>query len=248
LNGELKQVIGMASAMDGSAPYAPPSAVILVIGRFRDRGLQTPFTAEMLTRAGVSESLAPRTFQALKMLGLVEPSGEPSEALQRYARAPEEVAKQIIGEVVTTAYAQVFSFADPAKDSPERVRDAFRHYEPRGQQERMVTLFYGLCEYAGIIAEQPKRSPESASSSSRTQAARSVTRLRTVKPPKMDAAAQAKAAMPDGLPSVIEGAMRQLVDIGPAWTQDSRDRFMEMLEVVIDFSYPVKKADQADGP
>jgi hypothetical protein len=35
----------------------------------------------------------------------------------------------------------------------EKVTDQFRHYEPRGQIKRMVTLFLTLCEFAGILPE-----------------------------------------------------------------------------------------------
>jgi hypothetical protein len=40
--------------------------------------------------------------------------------------------------------------------------DAFRTYQPIGQQERMVLLFQGLCRAAGIIPEKvsaPPRAP-----------------------------------------------------------------------------------------
>ena len=43
------------------APYAPAAAVTGFLHAFRDKTLPTPITLEVLTRAGVSPSLAPRT-------------------------------------------------------------------------------------------------------------------------------------------------------------------------------------------
>jgi hypothetical protein len=97
-----------------------------------------------------------------------------------------------LADIIKGSYADVFAFVDPAKDSRERVRDAFRTYTPRGQQGRMVLLFLGLCEYAGIIPEEKR-----------------VVRKRTVAPPakrvRADARTEdrpARPAIPQGTPEV----------------------------------------------
>lgn len=131
-----------------------------MVERFRDRGLQTPFTTEVLAKAGVTESLLNRTLQTLKLLDLVEDDGNPTQALRDYAKAPEDEARTRFAEMVRGTYAPIFSFVDPATDLPNRIRDAFRSYEPRGQQDRMVILFLALCEYTGIISKVPKRAPD----------------------------------------------------------------------------------------
>jgi hypothetical protein len=226
---------------DGPAPYGPPRPVLQVIERFRDRGLQTPFTTEVLAKAGVTESLVNRTLQTLKLLDLIEDDGSPSQALRDYAKAPEDEAKARFAEMVRGTYAPIFSFVDPATDSPGRIRDAFRSYEPRGQQDRMVILFLGLCEYAGIISIVPKRTPG-------PKAARAgQTKARTTKPPQVRAGSKrgpehgsgGGAQVPDQLPDAIKGIVRELAAIGPTWTKERRDAFMKVWEAVVDFSYPV---------
>lgn len=147
----------MPLAPDGPAPYAPVATIMEVIHRYRDRGLQTPFDVDVLTRAGVTESLAPRTLLSLRHLDLVDDQGHPTPLFEGLRRAPSDEFPSRLEEVVRAVYADVFQFADPTMDPPERVADAFRQYNPAGQRGRMVTLFLGLAQEAGIIEEAPQR-------------------------------------------------------------------------------------------
>jgi len=54
-------------------------------------------------------------------------------------------------QVIRTAYADAFTVVDPATDSDQAISDAFRFYHPAAQRDKMVTLFMGICEAAGII-------------------------------------------------------------------------------------------------
>ena len=192
----------------------------------------------------MSESLLNRTLQTLKLLDLVEDDGSPSQALRDYAKAPEEEAKARFAEMVRGTYAPIFSFVDPATDPPNRIRDAFRSYEPRGQQDRMVILFLGLCEYAGIISEVPKRTPGPKTARSGSSKPRTPTPPRSrsgLKPPPAD---RNEAQVPDQLPDAVKGIVRELAAIGPTWTEDRRDAFMKVWEAVVDFSYPVREPEE----
>ncbi|UPT61714.1 MAG: DUF5343 domain-containing protein [Hyphomonadaceae bacterium JAD_PAG50586_4] len=144
----------MAVTTTAPAPYAPPSAVLEVINRHRARGLPAPITQEVLGRAGISESLIPRTLQALQSLDLINENGMPSPTLEGLRLAPEHEFKARIAEWLNGAYADVLQFIDPATASDTDVRDAFRSYNPIGQQGRMVTLFQGLYAAAGIGSER----------------------------------------------------------------------------------------------
>lgn len=236
----------MPLKQDGPAPYGPPGPLLEVLNRYRDRGLQTPFTKEVLAKAGVSDSLTSRVLQSMTLLGLIDADGNPESVLLEYAKAPQEDVKSHIDQLVKDVYAPVFAFVNPATDPPSRIRDAFRSYQPRSMQDRMVTLFLGLCQYAGIATVSPKITAKSAASMTRVggQATDLSFRIRRSGPRTKNSTADAPALTPvDGLPDVVQGVLRELAAIGPTWTQDQRDRFTTVWNAVLDFSYPVHRED-----
>jgi hypothetical protein len=138
------------------APYTAGAPLLTVIRRFRDKGLASPFTPDVMIRAGVPESLVNRTTQSLQILDLIDDKGMPTETFQKIRLAPEKDYKLVVADWLHSAYAEVFQFIDPAKDEPAAVRDAFRAYTPHGQQDRMVALFLALCVEAGLVPEDRK--------------------------------------------------------------------------------------------
>jgi hypothetical protein len=222
---------------DGNAPYAPAPAVIDVVRRYRDRGLQTPFNADVLVRAGVADSLAPRTLQALRLLELIDDAGEPTEALEALAKAPtDDEYRERLAALIRRVYAEVFSFVDPAEEGPDRIRGAFRSYTPRGQLDRMVRLFLGLCVHAGIIPESAARLTGTPNGGS--------TRRETPRRERQSAAPRrrgsgARTASP-GLPPALAGLIDELVELGPSWNAEQRDRFLSAFRSMVDYSYPVQ--------
>lgn len=144
---------------DNFAPYAPAKAVVGVLDTARDRGLYDPVTLTGLARVGVPTSMAPRTLQALRFLGLVDEDGKQLESFARLRRAKTEEFPGVLAEIVQAAYLPVFTVVNPATDGDTAIGDAFRGYEPGNQREKMITLFRGLCIRAGIIpasAAKPK--------------------------------------------------------------------------------------------
>lgn len=228
----------MAIRPDGPAPYAPAATVLSFISRYRDHGLRPPFDTEVLIKAGVTESLAPRTLQALKLLDLVDEEGQPTERLEDLAQARSDEYPERLGELIRAAYADVFAFADPAVDEVQRIEDAFRGYTPRGQRNRMVSLFLGLCQEAGIAAPAPPRR-------------QSEPKKRQVRTPR-GSTGTAKGTRPqtptDGLPPALAGLLAELPVPGAPWTRQRRDTFVRTMGSVLDFLYPVREDDvQSDA-
>ncbi|MHC2216635.1 DUF5343 domain-containing protein [Rhizobium leguminosarum] len=144
---------------ENPGPYAPSTAIIGLIERHRNKGLPSPVDSEVLGRAGISDSLIPRTLQAMQTLDLLDEDKRPTEIFEGLRKASEPDFRNRVAEWLNAAYADALAFIEPSTAEETDIRDAFRSYKPIGQQDRMVTLFIGLYAYAGIRAERAPRQP-----------------------------------------------------------------------------------------
>jgi hypothetical protein len=158
---------------------------------------------------------------ALISLDLIDEGGLPTPTLESLRLAPD-----------------IFAIVDPTKDDETRVRDAFRGYNPVGQQARMVSLFLGLCANAGMISDKPASAPRPRPAAPRASAPppRSAP-LRFVAAAK--AGAKNLAKNPSGLPPALAGLLESLPDASDGWTAADRDKFLTAFKVVLDFCIPV---------
>jgi hypothetical protein len=210
--------------------------VLDLIQRHRERGIPPPIDGETLARAGVPESLLPRTLQALQTLDLINETGEPTQTFEGLRLAPETEFKKRLDDWLRSAYADVFAFVDPTKDGEARIRDAFRSYHPIGQQSRMVVLFQGLCGAAGLL---PEKAAQPGSNS--TAPKRLVIKPQFVIKPKPKPSVNPKATVLNGspgLPAPLAGLLASLPSPGSHWTQTNRDKFMATFGTVLDFCFP----------
>lgn len=248
----------MPVSIDHPVPYAPASAVLDLIERHRNKGLPPLVDADVLLRAGISDSLVPRTLQAMKSLDLLTDDGRPSEVFEGIRLAPTVEYQQRLTEWLSAAYADALSYVDPATDDEVAIRDAFRKYTPNGQQPRMVSLFMGLFTAAGVM---PPRQKASASPSS--------PRLRQ-SAPKLFKASKGKLPLPPRYPPDISSRQVQFTPAGnvpPAlagllatlpidngiWTQERRNQFVATFSAVLDYTFkigepPALEKDNGDQP
>jgi hypothetical protein len=224
----------MAVTQDQSAPYAPPSAVLAIIERYRERGLPTPVNSDVLGRAGVSDSLIPRTLQALQTLDLIDEQGRPTQTLESIRLAPAAQYEERLREWLNGVYADVLMFIDPATADEVQVRDAFRSYEPVGQQARMVSLFRGLYAAAGVAGEKAQvRQPRQQRSTQRT-----IQKSRTPANSK-SGGDKGQTVVPKGIPAPIAGLLASLPPEGGSWTQAQHDKFTRTFSAILDFCFQI---------
>lgn len=232
----------MSIVPNNAAPYAPPSAVLDFLAAVRDRDLPTPFTLEVLTRAGITEALAPRVLKALKLLDLVDEEGEPAEQLTALTSVGDDDYRTGLGAVVKSAYADVFQYVDPATAPLSKIQDQFRSYTPRGQRERMVTLFLGLCEFTGL---SPARERE------KTKRPASKSPKRRPAAPKSDGSAPKRvvpAESPPVEPPRTEAKERYLSFLLKRAEQgdDVDAELLDRIERVLGLDRPVSKPSSTD--
>lgn len=235
----------MAVTKEKSAPYAPTSAVLGIIERHRDRGVPSPIDSEVLGRAGVSDSLIPRTLQALEVLELINENGKLTDTLEALRTAPQAEYQQRLAEWLKKVYADVFSYVDPSQDDEVQVRDAFRSYNPVGQQSRMVSLFMGLCAAAGLAPEKPAKTnkPKQTSTKRAPISKRPPARKRAASTTRPNAGTEIGGGK---IPSALAGLLASLPDEGKPWPKERRDRFVATFESVLDFCFPIGEPPDED--
>lgn len=238
----------MPVRLDEPAPYAPPATILHLIEAFRERGLSTPFTPDVLSRVGVTESLVPRVMATLQSLDLIDERGNPSDGFVSLREAPQDEYQDALAAVVRGAYAEVFQFADPAADGVERLGDAFRKYKPAGQRRRMVTLFVGLCDAAGLIPDNAPAKPGAKTKRSRRGAYKkgdkNNDKQTASRGPSFSAAKARLRNEAEGLiPAAVTGMMRSLPSDGERMTEAQRDRFLDAFKSVMNYAYHIGLED-----
>jgi hypothetical protein len=225
---------------NGPAPYTTAAAVTTVLTAWRERGLGVPITADVLTRCGVAESLARRTFQSLCGLDLLNDDGTPTDQFQdfRAIRGTDEYQARL-QEWLRSVYADVLQYADPSSHSYDRVTEAFRSYEPSGQRRAMASLLLGLWKHAGL--------PASAAAST-TGDRPSQGQARKAKPPKKPTPSARRGSTPavqsgsatslSSLPPGLVGLLQQIPTGNRGWTKETRDSFVGAFIAVLDFTVP----------
>lgn len=234
----------MPLSLPGRAPYAPGKVVVDLIQRHRDTGLPRPVSAESLQRVGVSESLAPRTVQALRMLELIDGSGMPTEAFERLKHGSDEEFRRTLTGHLDSVYEPVLDVLGPVAAADDAaVETAFRGFEPHGQRQRMASLFTALYEASGARV-----------GGSGSRAAPGRARAATRKPPKslvrVDTGAvsiagrdtEERTAVPrsqtgPAVDPLILAIMAKLPPSGSAWSEAERARFIRVLEGALDLIY-----------
>ena len=236
------------------APYAPAKAVLGVIQKYRDRGLPAPLTPGVLEQVGVPASMAARTLQALRFLGLIDEGGNRLPSFDNLQRAKTDEYPGQLAEIIRAAYLPVFTIVDPAVDSDTAIADAFRGYEPRAQRDKMIALFRGLCMEASIMGPRPR----AVGGAPKRQVGGALSARSRTSSPKRTEARRADVDEPRGDDGAIDTrvltALIQQLPKERRWTTVRRQRWFAMFESAVDFvvevddAPPAPKEATADAP
>lgn len=224
-------------------PYAPPSNVVGVVKRFRDRGLTEPVTKKTLEQVGVSPGNAPRTLATLKFLGLVDEEGNTTDTFKRLRQATTPEYPAAFAEVLRNAYKPIFNIVDPAEDEVFKIEDAFRGFEPGNQRQRMVTLFLGLCSEAQLVPED--KAPKAQSPPRRQRPTSQRTPPRQKAQPDPPPAEEPPRREPEDTPHsypLVQAVVGQLPKAG-SWTKRRRDLWVQAMTSAVDLAIEVEEPE-----
>ena len=160
----------MPTVHDATAPASGVVNVLSVIRRYRLRDFPRAFDQDALHHVGVPGLDVERTMHALKLLGLLDPDGTPTEAFARIRVADSaDSYAEAVAELLRSAYAPIFDETDPKAADEAELRSAFERYHPAEERERMVSLFIGLLAEAGLRGDESSLVPPSMGGALRRQ-------------------------------------------------------------------------------
>lgn len=225
-------------------PYGPPSNVTAVLQRLRARNLPEQIDLEYLRDSGVSEGTLTRTLFAMRFLGLVADTGQPTQALRSIHTSTDEEYRAILSGLVREAYSDVFDVIDPAEDTQERIQNFFRRFTPASQRARMVIFFLGMCREAGIPTLDV---PRQRAMADRTLRARPTRQAIPHAPGKGRAGASIDRPGSQLAPA-LEMLVQSLPPPGSALSEQRREQWLKMAEATLEFMYPERTgADETNG-
>lgn len=144
----------METADTSFKPYAAPENIVRVLNRVRKGGVRR-VDSDFLTQIGIGEGMVARTLRTLLFLGFTNEDGSLTQLFEDYVVASDAEAQAVLLGAIRRAYDVIFRAVDPATDDRSKIHTAFRTAQPSGQWGRMVTLFLGLCQAAGIAVKEP---------------------------------------------------------------------------------------------
>lgn len=140
----------MVKEMKGrKAPYISIKALMDFLDHIRYVSTPKKVDAGLLQDYGISKGNVFALLSALKFIGLVDVTGNPTPAFSSLQTMGEEFQGNL-RKVVEDAYADLFARLDVSRDSREHIRNYFARNYSVSQSERATGLFLDLCREAGI--------------------------------------------------------------------------------------------------
>jgi hypothetical protein len=165
-------------------------------------------------------------------------------------------------------YGEILEIADPASATYEQVEDAFRGHTPAGQRTRMVTLFIGLCDYAGLLPEDSSlRGSIRSAKRGKIAVGRQKAQVRKKSPVTKREGAERPATTPPAhetrrmskgemlqelsktpvvLHPFIQGLIETLPAVGSEWPPEKREKWLNAASATFDLMYELPSDEAAE--
>lgn len=240
--------------MSASMPYAPVGSTITVIRKMRNGGLPSPLNGTTITRLGVTQGNAGRTVATIKFLGFVDEHGHETDLVGAISKASTSEYPEVLGDILRQAYAEIFGVIDPSTATDLEFDDAFRGFDPLKQRGRMVKLFVGLCQEAGIKDGEPsfyaprkRKDPPPKQNGSQSNASQNGNG-HLVANPVQETPPQAKSKVEKSFSSesypILSAYFSQLPADNEWTSEESRNKWLQGIELALGFETQIASAEK----
>jgi hypothetical protein len=256
----------MAPNTGNLAPYAPLANVVGLIRRRREKGLPEILNTDKLTQLGIPDGNISRTLQALRFLNLIDEEGRQLASFNRLATAKENEYPNVLADIIRSAYHDAFAIigTNPNDVTDRELVDAFRVYQPETQRNRMIILFRGLCQEAGLLAGGPPetRTRKRTGTSGKPSSPYSNGAKKPQPEPKdtvfesepyqvsTQQASQSETVTPITSTeeyAIMQGVLRKLPFAKRAWTQTQREKWLKAVAANVDMLFELEDPDTGVG-
>ncbi len=221
------------------APYTSIGNMLILLEKIRKGWTPNQVDKGEMEHVGITAGNASRTISALEYLALINEDGKPTETWKAIATSTTNDYPKVLEGILRNAYPSIFELhPTPADATDIEIGNAFAKSEPLNQRARMVSLFRGLCQEAGLIAGDPlTRERKPVSSLSNKKASEKTNTDNSVN----TEIAKSRFSPPDKInPSLkwyndLETLLSRLPDPdNPKWTQAKKDSWLTALQSMLD--------------